>query len=109
MIFVNSHFSCLEKEEVDAPFIFVDLSKEQIKDAIATCLVVPLHRMLHDWFEVLKTKGPNELQSGILSEIQALRKQLALCSSRKRSPSSVLPSNCTKSVIPDNVKEFLFR
>lgn len=109
VIFVNSHFSCLEKEEVDAPFIFVDLCKERIKDAIATCLVVPLHQMLHDWFEVLKTKGPNELHSGILSEIQAIRKQLALCTSRKRSPSSVLPSNCTNSVIPDNVKEFLFR
>lgn len=109
VIFVNSHFSCLEKEEADDPFIFVDLCKEQIKEAIATCLVVPLHRMLQEWFEVLKTKGPNELHSEILSEIQAIRKQLALCTSSKRSPSSVLPSNCTNSVIPDNVKEFLFR
>lgn len=109
VIFVNSHFSCLEKKEADDPFIFVDLCKEQIKEAIATCLVVPLHQMLHDWFEVLKTKGPNELHSEILSEIQAIRKQLALCTSRKRSPSSVLPSNCTNSVIPDDVKEFLFR
>lgn len=108
VIFVNSHFSCLEKEEADDPFIFVDLCKEQIKEAIATCLVVPLHRMLQEWFEVLKTKGPNELHSEILSEIQAIRKQLALCTSSKRSP-SVLPSNCTNSVIPDNVKEFLFR
>lgn len=109
VIFVNSHFACLETEGADDPFIFVDLCKEQIKEAIATCLVVPLHRMLQEWFEVLKTKGPNELHSEILSEIQAIRKQLALCTSRKRSPSSVLPSNCTNSVIPDNVKEFLFR
>lgn len=109
MIFVNSHFACLETEGADDPFIFVDLCKEQIKEAIATCLVVPLHRMLQEWFEVLKTKRPNELHSEILSEIQAIRKQLALCTSRKRSPSSVLPSNCTNYVIPDNVKEFRFR
>lgn len=109
MIFVKSHLSCHEKEEAGDPFIFVDLCKEQIKEAITTCLAIPLHGMLQDWLEVLNTKDPNKLRSEILSEIQAIQKQMALCTSRKRGPSFVLPSNCTNSIIPDNVKDFLFR
>lgn len=109
MIFVKSHLSCHEKEEAGDPFIFVDLCKEQIKEAITTCLAIPLHGMLQDWLEVLNTNDQNKLRSEILSEIQAIQKQMALCTSRKRGPSFVLPSNCTNSIIPDNVKDFLFR
>lgn len=89
--------------------MIVDLCKEQIKDAITTCLIEPLHQMLQDWLVNFKIQSPNESRSDIISEIHAIQKQMAFCTNRKRGGPFVLPSNCTNSMIPDDVKEFLFR
>lgn len=107
-ILVQSHISSHEKEPGDS-FIIVDLCKEQIKDAITTCLIEPLHQMLQDWLVNFKIQSPNESRSDIISEIHAIQKQMAFCTNRKRGGPFVLPSNCTNSMIPDDVKEFLFR
>lgn len=83
MILVQPHISCHEKEEAGDSFIIVDLCKQQIKEAITTCLNEPLHRMLQDWLEIFKTQSPNESGSGIISEIHAIQKQMAICTMAK--------------------------
>lgn len=69
--------------------------------------------MLQDWLVNFKIQSPNESRSDIISEIHAIQKQMKKKemkeTNRKRGGPFVLPSNCTNCMIPDDVKEFLFR
>lgn len=65
--------------------------------------------MLEKLLKDVKTVGLNKMQeSGITAEIEAIRKQMILENSRAISAAPVLKNEGTESVIPKNIKAYLF-
>lgn len=65
--------------------------------------------MLEKLLKDVKTAGLNKMQeSGITAEIEAIRKQMILENSRAISAAPVLKNEGTESVIPKNIKAYLF-
>lgn len=89
--------------------IIVGHNKEQIKNAITTCLEEPLHQMLQEWLEDFKTETSNKSTSEIIAEIEAICKQMEFINRKYRDISSRSSRLNTKSIVPDEVKEYLFR
>lgn len=98
-----------DTDQADDSIIIVGHNKKQIKDAITTCLEEPLHQMLQEWLEVFKNKPSNETSSEIIAEIEAICKQMEIINRKYTEISSLSPSLNTKSIVPDDVKEYLFR
>lgn len=89
--------------------IIVERNKEQIKERITTCLEEPLHLMLQEWLEIVKTEGSNKLALELIAEIEAIQKQMEPCIIKNKEVPRVLSSVGARSVVPDNIKDFLFR
>lgn len=81
-------------------------NKVEIKKAITSCLEEPLHQMLTDWINHLKTD--DSVASELDAEIEAIRKHLSF-DNKFSATASVLPSVGTTNIIPDDIKYYLFR
>lgn len=107
-IFITSNTFCDktdEDEDVDDNFIiFVGEDKDQIEEIITSCLEEPLDKMLQKWLEDLQRECFRENASDVILEIQAIRNKL-LPTNRKK---TYVPSTCTGTIVPDNVKDYLF-
>lgn len=98
-----------DTKEEDVNIIIIEQNKEQIKKSITSCLEEPLHRMLEKWLEYLKNYGSSRIASGSISEIEAIREQMAFDESKMAVASySALPRICAKSIVPEDVKKYLF-
>lgn len=94
--------------KADDSIIIVGQNKRQIKGIITSCFEEQLDQMLQDWLEKLKQEGINKQTSEIIDEIQAIRKQLILDTSNNIGVPDA-PNVENNSIIPDDVKEYLFR
>lgn len=83
-------------------------NRARIQETITSCLEEPIHQMLEQLWEDLKTADLNIIPPGITAEIEAIRKQMALENSKDISADPVLQNIGTKSLIPDNIKDYLF-
>lgn len=90
-----------DKDQGDDSINIVDQNKEQIKDAITTCLEEPLLQMLQELLEDLKNEPSNKTTSVYIAEIEAICKNMKV--------SSLFSSPDTKSIVPEDVKDYLFR
>lgn len=108
-ILIKSDTFCEKKDKADDSIIIVEKNKEQIKEIITSCLEEPLHLMLQEWLEVLKTKCSSRLASGLIAEIEAIQKQMESCTIKDREVFQVLRSAGAGSIVPDNIINFLFR
>lgn len=90
-----------DTDQADDSINIVDKSKEQIKDAITTCLEEPLLQMLQELLEDLKNEPSNKTTSVYIAEIEAICKNMKV--------SSLFSSPDTKSIVPEDVKDYLFR
>lgn len=98
-----------DTKEEDVNIIIIEQNKEQIKKSITSCLEEPLHRMLEKWLEYLKNYGSSRIASGSISEIEAIREQMAFDESKMAvAQYSALPRICAKSIVPEDVKNYLF-
>lgn len=86
----------------------VGQNKRQIKEIITICLEEQLDSMLQDWLGKLKHEDVNKQTSDIIDEIEAIRKQLILDTSHNTGTPDA-PCLKNKSIIPDDIKEYLFR
>lgn len=94
--------------KADGPIITVGQDKQQIQEIITSCLVEQLDQVLGDWLEKLKHKDLNKQTHDIIAEIEAIRKQLIL-DTRNNTNDLDAPCFANKSIVPNDVKEYLFR
>lgn len=93
-----------DTDRADDSVIIVGHNKEQIKDAITTCLEKPLHEMLQEWLEVFKNEPSNDTTSELIAEIEAIAKQMEFINRKYKNPDLN-----SQSIVPDDVKEYLYR
>lgn len=109
-ILIQSDTFCDKRDKADDSIIIVERNKEQIKETITSCLEKPLFLLLHELLKDLKTEGSSRLASGLIAEIEAIKKQMKSCHIKDKYVSSiVLPSASASSIVPDNIIDFLFR
>lgn len=65
--------------------------------------------MLEKWLKYLKNYGSNRIAFGLISEIEAIREQMAFDESGTAAVASASPTMCAKSIVPEDVKNYLFR
>lgn len=90
--------------KADGSIIIVGQNKRQI----TSCLEEQLDQMLQDWLENHKHEDLNKQTSEIIAEIEAIRKQLILDTSHNTVASDA-PSFDSKSIVPNDVKDYLLR
>lgn len=98
-------------------------SKQKIKKIITICLEKPFHQILEKWFEDLRNlqqifkkwfvdftnHGLSKLASEIIAEIKDIRKYLVFEKGETTAAVSGLQGGGTEFIVPDNVKDYLFR
>lgn len=107
-ILIQSDVSHDKKRKADGSILIVGQNKRQIKEIITSCLEEQLDQVLEDWLEKLKHKELNKQTSDIIAEIEAIRKQLIL-DTRNNTNDLDAPCIANKSIVPNDVKEYLFR
>lgn len=105
-IFIKSDTSCdkTDEDKDEDEIISVGQDKNQIEEIITSCLEEPLHKMLQKWSEDLKSVCFRENASDIIVEIEAIRKKLVFTKSKDTDA----PIAGTESIVPGNVKDYLF-
>lgn len=108
-IFIRSDTFCdkadRDEDEDDDSIISVCQDKDQIQDIITSCLEEPLQKMLQQLRKDLKRGRFFENASDIIAEIEAISNELIPINSKDTG----VPISGSKSIVPDNVKDFLFR
>lgn len=92
MIIKSNTISKKTDETADSIYI-VGKNKKKIMEIITTCLEKPFYQMLQKWFEDFDDHGWTE----IIEEIKDILKYL------------VYDRSGTEFIVPDNVKDYLFR
>lgn len=108
-ILIKSNTFSDERSDADDSIITVGTNKDHIKNTITSCLEKPLHLMLQEWLEVLKTEDLSRLTSGLIAEIEAIQKQMVSGNIKDRGASHFLPSASASSIVPVNIIDYLFR
>lgn len=108
-ILIKSNTFSDERSDSDDSIITVGTNKDHIKNTITSCLEKPLHLMLQEWLEVLKTEDLSRLTSGLIAEIEAIQKQMVPGNIKDRGASHFLPSASASSIVPVNIIDYLFR
>lgn len=108
-IFIRSDTFCdkadIDEEEDDDSIISVCRDKDQIQDIITSCLEEPLQKMLQQLRKDLKHGRFLENASDIIGEIEAISNELIPINSKDTD----VPISGLKRIVPDKVKDFLFR
>lgn len=99
---------CRETDEITDSLIFVDKNKEENIRVITSCLEKPIHQMLQNWSTYLETKGLGKHTSRVIAEIKAIGKQLVLEESKRTAAVSDTPCMKCKSIVPGDIKNYLF-
>lgn len=107
-ILIQSEKYFAKTKRADDNIITVGQNEEHIKKMITTCLETELDHMLRAWLRKLNTKGFLKQTSEMIEEIKAIRKQLILDRSKNMAASDLLCHD-SKSIVPKNVKDYLFR
>lgn len=108
-ILIKSDTDCDKLNGEDDHIIVVNQNKERIQEIITTCLEEPLHQILQQLKESLKTETPNRNVSRLIDEIEDISKQMILQKHKDTSVVSVETSVGTKCIVPEDVKTYLFR
>lgn len=103
-IFIRSNKTMEDENGDDSFFISVGKDKDEIEEIITSCLEKPLHLMLQKWLGHLKRECFRENASDVIAEIEAIRNKL-LPTNRKTTD---VPSIRTGTIVPDNMKDYLF-
>lgn len=99
--------SCDKTTKTDDSISIVGQNKQRNKEIITKCFEKQLEDILQDWLEKFKHEGLNKLTSDIIAEIEAIRKRLKLDTSNNTAASGA-PCFDNKSIVPNNVKDYLF-
>lgn len=106
-ILIKPDIFCDETDDADDSIISLGQDKDQIEEIITTCIEEPLHHMLQNWLEDLKLDHLRGNASDIIAEIEAIRKKFSN-NSIDTDLDSNISSTSTETVVPGNVKDYLF-
>lgn len=107
-ILIQSYYCCDKTDEADDFIISVSQDKDQIEEIITSCIEEPLQHMLQKLSEDLKLDHLRGSASDLIAEIEAIRKKLVSNNSINTEVDPSLPNSSTKTVLPGNVKDYLF-
>lgn len=107
-ILIKSDYCCYKTDEADDFIISVGQDKDQIEEIITSCIEEPLQHMLQKWSEDLKLDHLRGSASDVIAEIEAIRKKLVSNKSINTEVDPSTPNTSTKTVLPGNVKDYLF-
>lgn len=108
-IIIKSDTVCDETNETYDSIIIVSGNKQKILETIITCLEEPFHEILQKWLKDLTIQESlSESAYDIIVEIEAIRKHLVFDVHENADAVSVLKRSGSKSIVPDNVKKYLF-
>lgn len=108
-IIIKSDTVCDETNETYDSNIIVSENKQTILETIITCLEEPFHKILQKWLKDLTTEESlSESAYDIIVEIEAIRKHLVFDVHENAEAVSVSKRSDPNSIIPDNVKKYLF-
>lgn len=108
-ILIKSDTDCDELNGENDHIIVVNQNKERIQEIITTCLEEPLHQILQQLKESLKTETPTRHVSRLIDEIEDISKQMILEKHKDTSVVSIETSVGTKCIVPEDVKTYLLR
>lgn len=98
-----------EMERVEDSIIIIREDKELILRTISVCLEEPFHEKLEGWSVKLPLEGFGKHLSGIIAEIEDIRKQMLFDeNNHPATGASAFRGAVNKSIVPSNVKEYLF-
>lgn len=69
----------------------------------------PFRQILKKWLENFRNRDLTKLASEIIAEIKDIRKHLVFEKSKHTSTISGLQGGVTESIVPNKVKDYLFR
>lgn len=97
-------------DRADDFIIRVGQEKDQIEEIITSCIEEPLGHMLQKWSEDLKQlQHISGIASDVIAEIEAIRTKLVSRNSiDTREVDSNISSTSSETVVPSNVKDYLF-
>lgn len=107
-ILIKSDIFCDKTDEANDFIISVGQDKDQIEEIITSCIEEPLHHILQKWLEDLKIDYLRGNASGIIAEIEAIRKKLLYNNSIDTDVDSNVLNTNTETVVPGDVKDYLF-
>lgn len=98
-----------ETEKVEDSIFIIREDKEHILRKISICLEEQIHKILQDWSENLPLEGFDKHLPGILAEIKDIRKQMLFDDHNQHITGvSACRGAVNETVVPSNVKEYLF-
>lgn len=106
-IIIKSNTISKEAIKTKDSIIIVGKNKHFIKKIITICLEKPFHQILKKWFEDIRREG--KLSTEIIAEIKDIRKYLVFENSKPTAAVSGVQGGGIEKIIPDNVKNYLFR
>lgn len=109
LILIKSDNILPKTDRADDFIISVGQEKDLIEEIITSCIEEPLDHMLQKWSEDLKLEHFRGNASDVIAEIEAIRTKLV---SRNgidtKEVDSNIPSTSSETVVPSNVKDYLF-
>ena len=84
------------------------VEKEQVQEAITSCLEEPLRFLLDKWWKGIKRMHQTKQTLHVISEIESIRKQI-LFEDAKEVIESDDASSTSTNIVPGTIKEYLFR
>lgn len=107
-IIIKSDNFCDKTDKADDLIFSIGQDKDQIEEILTSCIEEPLQHMLQKWLEDLKLDHLRRNALDIIAEIEAIRKKLVSNNSIDTEVDFNIPSTRTETVIPGNVKDYLF-
>lgn len=107
-ILIKSANICDEIDKITDSFIIIDGNKEDIARTITSCFEEPIIQMLQKWLTNLETEGLGKHTSRATAEMKAIRKQLVLDESKRKTPAFDIPRFKCKSIVPGDIRDYLF-
>lgn len=99
-IFITTCPNQNETEKLDESIKIIREEKEEIVRMISVCLEERIDQILKDWLVSLPTEGFDKHLPGIVDEIEDIHKELLFHDNQHTTVAST--------VVPSNLKEFLF-
>ena len=86
----------------------ITVEKDQVQEALTSCLEEPLQFLLDNWWEGIKRMHQTKQTQHVISEIESIRKQM-LFEDTKEVIESDDPNSTSKNIVPGTIKEYLYR
>lgn len=86
----------------------ITVEKDEVQEALTSCLEEPLQVLLDKWSKGIKRMHQTKQTHHVISEIESIRRQM-LFEDTKEVFESEDASSASRNIVPGTIKEYLFR